>query len=201
MIPSGRKAGLRSLAAFAADCRGNGAAEFAIWIAFLALPILNVVNVGFYVFQTMQVREAAQSAAQTVSTACGQKGNTPAASVCAAAEVTAGTTLTSVLTTAAQSTTLGSQVTVNTGSTNSYENYFCTNISGGLTAAGTTQWALIGGTPATKPTSCGATVTGNTQVPGDYVIVSVSYPFQPLFTGLSILSSQTITQSAWMRIG
>jgi Flp pilus assembly protein TadG len=191
-----RSFGLRS---FAADRRGSAAAEFAVWMAFLAVPILNVVDVGFYVFQTMQVREAAQSAAQTLSTACGQTGNTPAATNCATAEVTAGTTLTSAMTTAAQSTTLGSHVTVNTGSSDSYENYFCTNTSGGLTAA-TTQWALIGGTPASKPSSCSSTVTSNTQVPGDYAVVSVSYSFRPLFQGLSILSNRTITQSAWMRI-
>jgi Flp pilus assembly protein TadG len=57
-----------SFDATAAD--GAAAAEFAIWLSVLVPAMLNVVDIGIYAWDKMQVSNAAQSAVQAVWTYC-----------------------------------------------------------------------------------------------------------------------------------
>jgi hypothetical protein len=168
--------------------------EFALWLLLLAYPTLNVVDLGFYVFKTMQVRQAAQAGAQTAESICGYNGKSPAATACTSLTTT-------LITNSVQSTSLGTGVTLSSAN----EGWYCNNTSGALVlASGTSTWAAVGGTAATEPSSCNATVTGDTDLPGDYVLVSVSYAYVPLLKGAALLnvltSNSTITQTAYMRI-
>ena len=62
----------------------------------------------------------------------------------------------------------------------------------GMIEASTTRNPLI---PLTR--SCGSTTA-----PGDYVQVTVSYPYEPIFSQASLASLLTtpITKTAWMRL-
>lgn len=188
----------RGLGAYARDTRGASAAEFALWLVFMIWPVLNVVDLGFYVFQTMQVRTAAQMATQAAQTICGEAGKTPVASQCMTPS-----TLWTALGDAAQTSRLGTAVSIGASSaTNGYEGWYCTNASGAQTLApGTAVWAINGGTPspATAPTTC-----TNGETAYDYVAITGTYTFKPLFSGVDLLSlflsSSTISQTAWMRV-
>ncbi len=50
--------------------RGAAAAEFAIVVTILVYMLLNVVDLGMYVYARMQVENAAQAAAEKVVVAC-----------------------------------------------------------------------------------------------------------------------------------
>src|ERR1700691_3271816 len=96
------------------DRRGAAALEVALWLGFLIVPLLSVVDCGYYAFQAIQVRESAQAAAQAALQLCGPHALTfPAVTNC--------TGLNSALLSAAQSTSLGTHVTITTGS----EGYYC----------------------------------------------------------------------------
>jgi len=208
MIWAQRLSWLRWLRTYGLDERGAGAVEFALWLTFMIWPFMNVVDLGYYLFQVMQVRAAAQAAADTAQTMCGQTGKVPAASACN----TLTPTLITEMTTSAQSTLLGTAVTLTTGTTAGvagsapYEGYYCTNTSNSLVLATNTSdpWLITGSNIATEPTDCSTAVSGDTDLPADYVIVTTSYAYTPLFKNISLVSllrvSSTITQTAWMRI-
>ena len=184
---------------FATDRRGAAAVEFALWLAFLIVPTLNAIDLGFYAFQAIQVREAAQSAAQAAEALCSPQTFVPAAAPnCTSANTPPG--LSTALTNAAQSTSLGSTVTVSTSATKSFEGWYCSNTTGGLTLVGST-WPLTA-TSAPGPPACSGTVSKNIDTAGDYITVNVTYTFHPLFAGASVASllSSTISQSASMRL-
>lgn len=54
------------------DTSGAAAVEFAIWLLVLAYPLINVVDIGLYVYKSMQVSNAAQMALQSIFQSCGQ---------------------------------------------------------------------------------------------------------------------------------
>ncbi len=68
----------------------------------------------------------------------------------------------------------------------------------------TNPWLLSASSIATEPSDCSTAVTGDTDVPGDFVIVTATYAYTPLFKNISLISllrsNSTITQTAWMRI-
>ena len=192
--------------------RGAAAAELALWLAVLFVPVLNVVDLGFYCFQAIQVRTAAQAAAQSAEELCGAKSQTtfPASQNC--------TGLSSQLTAAAQSTSLGTQVTVvtaTTATTYTTEGYYCSDASGVLTATPadpatkkttpTNPWALnaASSTITSFPADCTSVNAKNTGNPGDYLAVTVTYTYAPLFRGVSVanLFGGAITQTSWIRLG
>jgi hypothetical protein len=203
---------LHTWRAYRRDDRGNAAAEFAIWLVLLSIPTLNVVDAGFYAFQSMQVRAAAQAAAQTAESACGYAGKTPAATSC-------GLT-TSVLTSAIQSTSLGTKVclgdasavnsitgackTATTGLPNPAEGWYCNDTSSALVFASPANatWSAVGNTATSEPTDCSATPGGGPDAPGDYVSVTVAYKYKPVFNAVSVVSlfQNPIVKTAYMRI-
>jgi Flp pilus assembly protein TadG len=203
----------RSLGDYAANDRGSSAVEFALWFTMLIVPFLNVFDLGFFMFQTMQVRAAAQSGAQTIETVCGYNGTTPVASTC-----TALNSSSTVIQKAVQSGSLGANVTLASGTTAPYsapssapfEGWYCNDTTGALVLAKsdasttTTTWLIDGGAPVTQPADCHFTIAGDTDPPGDYVVVTTNYTYNPVIGSLSVLgmlrTTSTITQTAWMRV-
>jgi Flp pilus assembly protein TadG len=183
----------RGIARFSGETRGSAAVEFVLWLGLLIVPILSVVDVGAYVFQKMQLQIASQAAVQFIWHTCDPNlGGVPAFQKCSALTF-------ADITTSAQSTTLGSDITV----TEVKEGGACTKTNSTLTWVGTPSSA----TPAaqtwsapTIPATC--TGTGSTTPPGDYVSATVSYPYKPIFKGLSVGSLLTtpITHTAILRL-
>lgn len=176
----------RAISAWRRDMRGAAAVEFALVLTLLAIPILNVVDVGIYVFQRMEVDNAAQVAAQAawaIVPNCTLPLTNPSSN-CSA--------LSGKMTTAAHSTPLGSNVSVS-----SAENYYCVKTA-------TSQLVPVGTFP-TKPSpdNCAAAGGLSTDTPGDYLIVTASYTYTPVFSGVSVvdLLGSTITRKVWMRLG
>jgi hypothetical protein len=178
------------------DRRGSAAVEFAFWLGALVFPTLGALDVGFYVYQSMQVREAAQAAAQTVFALCdGQiSGFAPPMT-------TNCTNLQSRIGTAVQSTSLGSGVSWTTLA----EGWYCVgyaNSSLNLTASGTTVTVTNGGgTAGSMSSTAPSCANGNTA--GDYITITTTYSYKPVFPGMSVISllgGATITKSGLMRV-
>lgn len=169
---------------FLAETRGAASAEFVLWLALLTVPLLSAVDIGMYAFQRMQTQIAAQAAVQYVWQKCDPNlGGVPAFSKC-------GDLSLANITSAAQSTSLGTNVTVSSAK----EGTACP-VSGDVP-----QWV---GTPSTAigtaPVSA-ACPLGPARP--DYVTVTVSFAYAPFFTGVSVggLLTTPITQTAWMRM-
>ena len=172
---------------YRSEQRGAAAAEFALVLSLLTLPVLNAVDLALYAWDRMQVDNAAQVAAQAAWEACPKSFNLPATpnsySKCP--------NMPAAVTTAAQSTTLGTGVTVSSTA----ENYYCVNTS-------TNALVTVGSFPNTKPSDCSSVGSGSDK-PGDYVRITVSYTYTPVFAAVSIASvlASPITRTAWMRLG
>ncbi|MBS0490731.1 MULTISPECIES: TadE/TadG family type IV pilus assembly protein [unclassified Phenylobacterium] len=173
------------------DDSGAAAAEFVLWLSLLTLPLINAVDLGVYVFKKMQVETAAQAGTHAVWRSCDTSAKLPAVSNC--------TGLAATIQAAVQSTSLGATVTVASGSP--VEGYYCLNSSGALTLVGTA--GTLGSAPTRpSPFTCAGQFSGSTTAPGDYVQVTVSYPYEPIFSQASVASLLTtpITKTAWMRL-
>lgn len=166
-----------------ADQRGVAAVEFGFIASFLVIAALNVSDVAIFLFDQMQVNNATQMGAQAGFTAC-DFNHLPATTNCLG--------LSTAITTAIQSTPLGTTVALKTGSPS--EAYYCVNSSGAL--------QNVGSVSASKPTDCTAAGVSSTK-PGDYIVVQTTYTFAPLFRGVSVgsLLPATITDTAWARLG
>lgn len=149
----------------------------------IAFIFLNVADLSFYIFSKMQVDLAAHEAVGAARVLCDTSAKLPATTNC-------GGTLTSTMLSAARSTTLGNNVTLGTPT----EAYYCATSAGVLN-----QVAAVG---ATVPANCSATVAGSTAKPGDYISVTGSYSFSPIFPGASVAAvlPATITRTAWLRL-
>jgi Flp pilus assembly protein TadG len=164
---------------------GAAAAEFALVLLFLVVPVLNVVDFGTYVFDRMELDNAAQITVQTAWEKCALTGYVPATvnNYCAG--------LTGAITTAAHSTSMGSSVSVSSTA----EDYCCP----GSTTLDCSKGSVASYT--TSPVSaCPSGEGGN--APGDYIFVTVSYSYSPLFPSVSVASLLTtpITRTAYMRL-
>ncbi len=159
--------------------RGAAAAEFALVLVFLAVPILNVVDIGTYVYDRMELENAAQSAVQVAWAQCAATGLVPAtvSNYCPG--------LSAAMTSAAQTSSLGSGVTVSSTT----EDWCCPG-------SGTTPLSCQGSVTRT-PTNC-----SSGEAPGDYIFVTVSYTYAPVYSTVSVAALLTtpITHTAWMRL-
>jgi Flp pilus assembly protein TadG len=183
---------LRAPAGFARGEGGAAAAEFAIWVGALIVPVLSVVDLSSYIQRKMQVDMAAQAALQAAWHNC-DVPTLPAVQNCA--------NVVSMMTTAAQLTSLGSAVTLS-GVT---EDYYCVNSSNALVRVGTSASPGTAASPPVKPSPFDChTVTppGSTAAPGDYLTVTTSYAYTPIFNGVSLAALLTtpITKTAWIRL-
>jgi len=172
---------------FRSEQRGAAAVEFALVLTLLTVPILNVVDLAVYSWDKMQVDNAAQVAVQAAWATCDTTVKLPATPNSYAN----CPTMPAAVTLAAQSTRLGTGVTV----TSTTENYYCVNTS-------TSVLVTVGTFPGTKPANC-SSVGLSGDKPGDYVLITVSYSYTPVFSAVSIASALTtpITRTAWMRLG
>jgi Flp pilus assembly protein TadG len=163
---------------------GAAAAELALVLVLLVVPVLNVVDMGNYVYDRMELENAAQSAAQTAWAQCAATGLVPATvnNNCSG--------LSSAMSSAAQTSSLGSGVTVSSTT----EDYCC---PGASNAALVCSGSGLGPVATTTPAACSSGET-----PGDYIFVTVSYTYSPLYPAASLVSLLTtpITHTAWMRL-
>lgn len=168
---------------FGRDARATAAIEFGGAASLLIIGTLNAIDLGYYMYNRLQVENAAQVGAQAAWKTCSdQSRDLPATVNCSG--------LNAAITAAIQSTSLGANVTLASGYPT--EGYYCVNASNVLQSVGSLS---------AKPTNCSA--AGNSSaVPGDYVQISVTYSFAPLF-GLSVMSTwgvKSITTTTWTRL-
>lgn len=162
------------------DRRGSASIELALCGLVLAVALMNAVDVGYYIYNRMEVENAAQMGAQAAWKTCNQTSLLPATVNCPG--------LNSAVTASIHSTTLGTSVSLPVGSPS--ENYYCINTSNALQVVGTLN---------SPPSNCSAVGNASLQ-PGDYLLVQVSYSYTPLFPGVSVMSAQTVNKTAWMRL-
>lgn len=168
-IFSGR---LRKIAAGASalkkDERGASALEFAIFVGILAFGLLNTADISIYIYKRMQVENATEMAAQAAWKSCDpSKGYLPATLSCP--------NLTTTITQAAQSTALGNLVTIAVGSPQ--EGFYCLNDAGAL--------QHIADASLNPPADCSSTGLPGQQ-PGDYIQITTSFSYAPLFPGVTV---------------
>ena len=165
------------------NSRATASAEMALILPGVAFILLNVADLGIYIYTKMQVDLAAQEAVGAARVLCDQASELPATVNC-------GSSLTTTMTSAAQSTTLGSTVTI----AGTAEAYYCANSGGTL--------VQVAAANATPPATCTATVSGSTSAPGIYLQTTASKTFSPIFPGASVAAvlPATITRTAWMRL-
>src|SRR6186713_2460973 len=112
-----------SASALQTDERGASALEFAIFAGILAFGLLNTADISIYIYKRMQVENATEMAAQAAFKTCDpSKRYLPATLSCPG--------LTTAITQAAQSTALGAEVSIATGSPT--EGFYCLNDAGTL---------------------------------------------------------------------
>ncbi|WP_439393110.1 TadE/TadG family type IV pilus assembly protein [Bradyrhizobium sp. PMVTL-01] len=167
--------------AISADQRGVAAIEFGIFAIFLSATLANVADVSIYIYQRMQVENATQVAAQAALKTC--SSNLPATTNCPG--------LLAAMQQALQSTSLGTSVTLVTGSPS--EGYYCINASSALQYVGDVS---------SKPADCTAAGTPALQ-PGDYIQVQTTFTYKSLFASLSVASTfpTPINRTAMLRLG
>ena len=169
------------LAAIRSDERGVAAIEFAFFATLLSLGFLNTADVGIYIYKRMELENAAQTAAEWVLTNC-SPNSLPATTQC--------TNLTTSITNALQATSLGTQVTLASGSP--AEGYYCVNSSNALQYVSTVS---------SPPANCTAAGMPSLQ-PADYIQITAQYAYAPLFPGITVASAFTtpITKTSLMRL-
>lgn len=172
---------MKKVAPIWSDKRGTSAIEFAFFAGLLSVGLLNVVDISVYMYQRMEVENATEMGALAAQKTCGM-GSLPATTNCPG--------LMTAVTSAVQSTSLGTKVALQSGSPS--EGYYCVN------SASTLQY--VGGVDA-RPADCTAAGTP-TFHPGDYIRISTTYSYQPMFAGITVagMLATPITRTAWMRL-
>jgi len=170
------------LKALGQDRRGTSAIEFAFFASFLSVATLNVADISIYLFQRMQVENATQMGAQAAWKTCDMT-HLPATTNCPG--------LAAAVTSSVQSTSLGTRVTIQTGSP--AEGYYCVNGSNSLQYMSSVS---------TKPADCSAAGNATFQ-PGDYIQIQTTFSYAPLFRGITVggLFATPITRTTLMRLG
>lgn len=173
----------RALPFFCCDTRGTAAIEFAGVATLLVVGLLNAVDFGYYMYERMEVENAAQVGAQAAWKTCDRISMLPATQNCAG--------LNAAITAAIQATSLGTSVQLASGYPT--EGYYCVNASSQLQSVGSLS---------SKPADCSA-VGSSTTSPGDYIQVQVTFAYAPLF-GISVMSAwgiSSIGKTSWLRLG
>src|ERR1700738_1969732 len=107
-----------ALARLGQDRRGTAAVEFALVAGLLAVGLLNTIDFGYYMYTRMEVENAAEMGAQASWKTCNDPTTMlPATKNCAG--------LTTAIAAAIQSTSLGTAVSLVSGSPS--EGYYCVN--------------------------------------------------------------------------
>jgi len=169
-----------SVKAFGQDRRGTAAIEFAFFAGFLSVATLNVAEVSVYVFQRMQVENAAQMAVQAAWKTCNTSLLLPATTNCSG--------LTTALTNSVRSTALGARVQLASQS----EAYYCVTDKNALQYMSTVD---------NKPADCSAAGNAAAQ-PADYITIQATFNYTPMFSGMTVggLFPTTIQRTTTMRL-
>jgi Flp pilus assembly protein TadG len=164
-----------------ADQRGVAAIEFGLFAILLSFGLANVADVSIYIYQRMQAENATEAAAQAALKACWSQ--LPATTNCPGLATAVQNSL--------GSTSLGTRVALISGSPS--EGYYCVNSSNAL--------QYVSGV-SSKPADCTAAGMPSLQ-PGDYIKVQTTFPYAPLFPGLSVTSTfaTPINRTAMIRLG
>lgn len=175
------KIAIRTLAPIWFDRRGTSAIEFSFFAVLLSLAVLNTVDVSVYMYQRMEVENAAEMGAQAAWKTC-NVDLLPAERNCPG--------LMTAITNAVQGTSLGSKVTLQSDSPS--EGYYCVNSSNTL--------QYVGGIDA-EPADCTAAGMPNLK-PADYIKIGAQFSYQPMFSGITVagMFATPITKTAWMRL-
>ena len=172
-----------SAPSFIRDVSGVAAIEFGL-VGFLILAgVFNAVDLAYYGYQLEEVEDAAQVGVQAAYNVCnGAISSLPAIGNCSS--------LSATITAAIISTSLGARVSLASGYP--VEGYYCVNTSGALQSVGSSE-----------PSNCAA--AGNSSAtPGDYLQISVTFSYTPLFPGISVMSAlgaTSIVRTSWIRLG
>jgi Flp pilus assembly protein TadG len=153
---------------------GHSAVEFALIGSLFVVLLLNVVDFASKIWAKMEIENAAQAGVQAAYKTC-SPGKMPAKANCPTMDV--------AILAAAQSSSLGSAVVLKGDAS---EDYFCPQDNKLVAVA------------APLPADCSA--FGSAGKPGDYVTVTVKYPFKPFFAGLSLVDSETLEASGIARL-
>lgn len=162
------------------DRSGTAIIEFALAAPILVVLLLNLFDFSVLIWSIMQTDYSARMGAQAAVKTCVGK-TPPALTNCAG--------LSGAVTTAAQSTSLGTHVTVTGGYP--AEEFYCTS-------SNTLQ--SIGTSPPNPYNCSSATPSDPSATPGDYIVVQVNYSYTPTFSGLSLASARTLTATAMQRV-
>ena len=177
------KAWLDAAKAIRSDSRGTSAIEFSFFAGLLSLAVLNITDISVYLYKRMEVENATQMGVQAAFKTCDpSSGYLPATTSCPG--------LNTAITNAIQSTSLGGLVKLQSGSPS--EGYYCVNSSGAL------QYVSA---VSQKPADCSAAGMASLQ-PGDYMKISTSYAYSPMFPGVSVAGTfaSPITNTATIRL-
>jgi hypothetical protein len=193
---------LRKLGGFGAGAQGIAGIEFALTGTVLSVGLLNAVDVGNYIYRRMEVENAAdagvQAAYNTCAPPCTPQGCPP--QYLPATQNCSG--LNATITSAIQHTSLGAAVTLASGYPE--EGDYCINASNALQCIGSLSTpAPVSCSAAGQQPTCSAAGNANGS-PGDYLLVQVTYPYQSLFPGLTVMSAlgwTSIRKTSWMRLG
>ena len=172
----------KHIAMLRADRRGIAAIEFAVFAGLISIGMLNVTDIAVYIFQRMQVEYATQAGAQAAWHAC-DINHLPATNNCSG--------LNTAVQNAVQSTSLGTRVTLQSGSPS--EGYYCVNSSNALQYVSDVNH---------KPTDCSSVGSPGLQ-PGDYIQIATTFSYAPMSPGITITGTfaTPITRTALMRLG
>ena len=170
-----------SAASLRCNHRGVAAIEFALFGLFLSVGMLNAADIGIYLYERMEVENATEMGAQAAWKTC-PMSQLPATVNCAG--------LTAAVTAAVHSTSLGTLVSLQSGSPS--EGYYCVNSSNALQYMSNVS---------SKPADCTAAGESSLQ-PGDYIVVQTTFTYAPLFS-ITVASKFTtpITRTSMMRLG
>ena len=138
-------------AAISADQRGVSAIEFAFFAGLLSFGLINTADLSTYIYKRLELENATQMGAQAAWKTCDLQ-HIPATTNCPG--------LLTAITNAVHSTSLGTQVSLQTGSPS--EGYYCLNSSNTL------QYVSDVGT---KPADCSAAGMPNLK-PVDYIKIT-----------------------------
>ena len=169
------------LAALRRDTRGLAAIEFALIASFMAMAVLNVVDVSTFLYDRLQVNNATQVGAQAAWQAC-DLNHLPVTTKCPG--------MSAAVTAAVQSTSLGGAVQLQSGYPS--DGFYC------VSSGGTLQYVSDYSSP---PANCSA--AGNSGlIPAEYVKVQTTFTYTPIFAGLSVVSilPATITATSYVRM-
>jgi hypothetical protein len=117
----------KKLCLFGADARAVAGIEFGVTGLLLVIGLLNAVDVGFYAYRRMEVENAAEAGAQKAWNTCNDPSSMLPATQLNASGSPNCPGLNAAITTAIQSTTLGTAVSLASGYP--AEGYYCVNAS------------------------------------------------------------------------